>query len=70
MRLRGGCFSLQIIAAPEVNQVLPELPVLADVTKSLYDCHYDKFFVALGMHKLFTHTAMISTRNTKLANMR
>lgn len=38
----------QIIAAPEVNQVLPELPVLADVTKSLYDCHYDKFFVALG----------------------
>ncbi|EIM89538.1 PCI-domain-containing protein [Stereum hirsutum FP-91666 SS1] len=38
----------KIIAAPEVNQVLPELPVLADVTKSLYDCHYDKFFVALA----------------------
>ncbi|TFY58539.1 hypothetical protein EVG20_g8111 [Dentipellis fragilis] len=38
----------KIIAAPEVNQALPELPVLADLIKSLYDCHYDKFFVALA----------------------
>ena len=39
----------QIIAAPEVNQVLPELPILGDLIKNLYDCHYDKFFIALGM---------------------
>ncbi len=38
----------QIISAPEVISALPELPTLADTTKNLYDCHYDKFFVALG----------------------
>ena len=38
----------QIIAAPEVIQILPELTILSDLTKSLYDSHYDKFFVALG----------------------
>jgi len=38
----------KIINAPEVNQVLPELPILGDLVKSLYDCHYDKFFVALA----------------------
>ncbi|KII89170.1 hypothetical protein PLICRDRAFT_698276 [Plicaturopsis crispa FD-325 SS-3] len=38
----------KIIAAPEVNQVLPELPILGDLVKNLYDCHYDKFFVALA----------------------
>ncbi|TFK63027.1 proteasome 26S subunit [Pluteus cervinus] len=38
----------KIIGAPEVNQVLPEVPVLGDLVKSLYDCHYDKFFVALA----------------------
>ena len=39
----------QIIAAPEVIQVIQELPILADLTKSLYDCVYDKLFIALGM---------------------
>ncbi|RDB28088.1 26S proteasome non-ATPase regulatory subunit 6 [Hypsizygus marmoreus] len=38
----------KIIGAPEVNQVLPELPILGDLVKSLYDCHYDKFFIALA----------------------
>jgi hypothetical protein len=38
----------QIIASPEVISVLPERPILAELTKNLYDCHYDKFFVALG----------------------
>jgi 26S proteasome regulatory subunit N7 len=42
----NACF--QIISAPEVISALPELPTLADTTKNLYDCHYDKFFVALG----------------------
>jgi len=41
-------FSSKLIAAPEVNQVLPELPVLGDLVQNLYNCHYDKFFVALG----------------------
>jgi 26S proteasome regulatory subunit N7 len=31
-----------------VIQVLPELPILGDLVKNLYDCHYDKFFIALG----------------------
>ncbi|EIN06975.1 proteasome 26S subunit [Punctularia strigosozonata HHB-11173 SS5] len=38
----------KIIASPEVNQVLPDIPLLSDLTKNLYDCHYDKFFVALA----------------------
>ncbi|KAK7694104.1 hypothetical protein QCA50_003680 [Cerrena zonata] len=38
----------KLISAPEVNQVLPEVPILADLIKSLYDSHYDKFFVALA----------------------
>ena len=38
----------KIIGASDVVQVLPELPTLADYIKHLYDCHYDKFFRALG----------------------
>lgn len=38
----------KIINAPEVIQVLPELPTLGDLVKNLYECHYDKFFIALG----------------------
>jgi hypothetical protein len=39
----------QLINAPEVNQVLPEIPVLGDPVKNLYECHYDKFFITLGL---------------------
>ncbi|KAL0946354.1 hypothetical protein HGRIS_012587 [Hohenbuehelia grisea] len=38
----------KILDAPEVNQVLPDLPFLGDLVKNLYECHYDKFFVALA----------------------
>ncbi|KAF7440352.1 hypothetical protein PC9H_000696 [Pleurotus ostreatus] len=38
----------KIMDAAEVNQVLPEIPLLGDLVKSLYECHYDKFFVALA----------------------
>jgi 26S proteasome regulatory subunit N7 len=38
----------KIVSAPEVIQVLPELPVLGDLVKNLYKCHYDKFFLALA----------------------
>ncbi|KAM5530291.1 hypothetical protein V8D89_016040 [Ganoderma adspersum] len=38
----------KLIAAPEVIQVLPELPTLSELMKNLYDSHYDKFFVALA----------------------
>ncbi|KAJ7349331.1 PCI-domain-containing protein [Mycena albidolilacea] len=38
----------KIIGSPEVNQVLPEVPLLGDLVNSLYACHYDKFFVALA----------------------
>lgn len=38
----------KVINAPEVNQVLPDIPVLGDLIKSLYNCRYDRFFSALG----------------------
>ncbi|KAH7108264.1 PCI-domain-containing protein [Auriculariales sp. MPI-PUGE-AT-0066] len=38
----------KIIMSPEVSQVMLEVTDLADYTKSLYECHYDKFFVALA----------------------
>ncbi|TDL21465.1 PCI-domain-containing protein [Rickenella mellea] len=38
----------KINAAPEVIQVLPELPTLSELTSSLYHCRYDKFFIALA----------------------
>ncbi|KZT00063.1 PCI-domain-containing protein [Laetiporus sulphureus 93-53] len=38
----------KLIEAPEVIQVLPELPTLSDLMKNLYGSHYDKFFVALA----------------------
>ncbi|KAG6843918.1 hypothetical protein H0H87_011707 [Tephrocybe sp. NHM501043] len=38
----------KVISAPEVNQVLPEMPILGELIRSLYDCHYDKFFIALA----------------------
>ncbi|KAK7051099.1 proteasome regulatory particle subunit [Paramarasmius palmivorus] len=39
----------KLIGASEVNQALPELPILGDLVKNLYECHYDKFFKALAM---------------------
>ncbi|CAK5264725.1 unnamed protein product [Mycena citricolor] len=39
---------LSIIGASEVAQALPEMPLLGELVNSLYSCHYDKFFVALG----------------------
>ncbi|KAF8633521.1 hypothetical protein AX17_004427 [Amanita inopinata Kibby_2008] len=38
----------KIINAPEVIQVLPDLPELGELIKNLYECHYDNFFVALA----------------------
>ncbi|KAH9832858.1 PCI-domain-containing protein [Rhodofomes roseus] len=38
----------KLIEASDISQVLPEVPVLADLMKNLYDSHYDKFFVALA----------------------
>ncbi|CDO75233.1 hypothetical protein BN946_scf184895.g13 [Trametes cinnabarina] len=45
----------KLISAPEVIQVLPELPLLADLMKNLYDSHYDKFFIALAAATEQTH---------------
>ena len=41
-------FVSQLITAPEVVQVLPEIPILADLMKNLYESHYDKLFIALA----------------------
>ncbi|KIJ54737.1 hypothetical protein M422DRAFT_63995 [Sphaerobolus stellatus SS14] len=38
----------KILQSPEVNSVIHEIKDLSDYAKSLYDCHYDKFFVALA----------------------
>ncbi|KAJ7105738.1 26S proteasome subunit RPN7-domain-containing protein [Mycena crocata] len=38
----------KIISSPEVNQALPEIPLLGELVNNLYACHYDKFFVALA----------------------
>ncbi|KAL1730542.1 26S proteasome subunit RPN7-domain-containing protein [Schizophyllum commune] len=38
----------KILAAPEIIQLLPELPVLSNLITNLYDCHYDQFFIALA----------------------
>ncbi|KAJ7470397.1 26S proteasome subunit RPN7-domain-containing protein [Mycena latifolia] len=38
----------KIISSPEVNQVLPEIPLLGELVNNLYACHYDKFFLALA----------------------
>ncbi|KAJ2921975.1 hypothetical protein H1R20_g15121, partial [Candolleomyces eurysporus] len=37
-----------VISSPEVNQVIPDLLLLGDLFKNLYECCYDKFFVALA----------------------
>jgi len=51
----SGAFALErpelkkkIINAPEVIQVVADLPVPNKLTKSLYECDYQKFFVALA----------------------
>jgi len=38
----------KIIDAPEVTQVLADLPILGDLIKNLYSCHYSQLFVALA----------------------
>jgi 26S proteasome regulatory subunit N7 len=45
--------SPELITAPEVISVLPEILIIGDILNNLYDCHYAKFFVALGA---FLHT--------------
>ncbi|KAL7283821.1 hypothetical protein ACG7TL_003261 [Trametes sanguinea] len=55
-----------LITAPEVIQVLPELPVRADLMKNLYDSHYDKFFLALAATEQ-THLAVERLRRAPAA---
>lgn len=38
----------KILQSPEVNSVIHEIQDLSEYTKSLYECHYDKFFVTLA----------------------
>ncbi|TFK18526.1 PCI-domain-containing protein [Coprinopsis marcescibilis] len=64
--LRHGTLTLSrpdlkkpVISAPKVNQVVPELPVLAELYKNLYESHYDKFFKDLAT---LEHTILILSR--------
>jgi len=38
----------KIIMAPEVISVIGELPILSELVHALYDCHYNKLFIALA----------------------
>jgi len=38
----------KILQSPEVNSILHEIKDISEYTKSLYDCHYAKFFIALA----------------------
>jgi len=38
----------KIVASPEVNGVIQEVPLLGNYLMSIYDCNYAKFFIALA----------------------
>ena len=42
-----------MINAPEVLEVIHQVPHLADYANSFYNCQYDKFFIALGILYIF-----------------
>jgi 26S proteasome regulatory subunit N7 len=39
-------FARQVIGAPEVTQVLVDLPILGELMQTLYPCSYAQFFIA------------------------
>ena len=47
-RINGETIYVQVIDAPEVVQLLPELPHLREFASSLYNGEYARFFQALG----------------------
>ncbi|KIO04242.1 hypothetical protein M404DRAFT_40047, partial [Pisolithus tinctorius Marx 270] len=56
----------KLIASPEVISVLPELPVLEDLLRNLYDCHYAKFFVALAtLEQTYTLPSRLLSPHTR-----
>jgi hypothetical protein len=57
------CVHSQLINAPEGNQVLPEIPVLGNLVKNLYEYHNDKFFVALGVFFPRPHPVPLNETN-------
>ncbi|KAH9484646.1 26S proteasome non-ATPase regulatory subunit 6 [Psilocybe cubensis] len=38
----------RVMMAPEVVQVLPDVPILGELVGSFWECKYDKFFIALA----------------------
>jgi 26S proteasome regulatory subunit N7 len=58
-------FKQKVILSPEILEAIHETPFLSDFANSLYNCQYDKFFVALAEmekslkldHLLYRHTA-------------
>jgi len=56
----------KLIGAPEVNQVLPDMPLLADLIRSLYESQYDKFFIALAtLEQTFLLPSRILSQHTR-----
>lgn len=41
-----------MIEGSEVQEALHSLPELSTLVRSLYECHYDQFFISLGEHTL------------------
>lgn len=52
--LNHSCFFFQIVNAPEILEVIHEIPHLGDFMNALYGCKYAQFFKSLGKHP--THT--------------
>lgn len=57
---------IQILQSPEVNSVIHEIKDLSDYAKSLYDCHYDKFFVALGTFYILIYSPLANNTPASL----
>ena len=47
---------LKVIEGSEVQEALHSLPELSTLVRSLYECHYDQFFISLGEYMSHTHT--------------
>lgn len=45
---------LKVIEGSEVQEALHSLPELSTLVRSLYECHYDQFFISLGEYMSLT----------------
>lgn len=46
--LKRPDFKTRVIDAPEILEVIHEIPIYAEFATSLYNCNYSQFFKSLG----------------------